>query len=146
MYGVNGDDIKKALQISGHKWILQGGYNAYPLRSIWALVATFPGMGMSPGVIKLWHRLNGDAHKVDIHTEFALDIPRLNYDNLVPNREGKRRIRPVQVAGIQEALRMKGYILGLDTRLGKTLCYYGIHLLHQAEKNQDIKSLVVTKK
>ncbi len=143
LYGVDKSSVHKARSIDGHKWIPQRNYNAYPLRSFWALVATFPHMGMSPGAIKLWTRLNGEQHKVDYTTERALDVPRFRYDRLRPNKDGKRRLRPWQVAGIEQSLKMKGYILALDTRLGKTPCYFCTHLLLYDERPR--KSLLVTK-
>ncbi len=80
LFDVSREDVRKVKSIKGHQWVASKGYNAYPIRSLWAVMATFPGIAMSPGVRRLWDKANNRDGEVDIFTERSIDIPRFRYE------------------------------------------------------------------
>lgn len=148
LFDVPIDKLKKAKAIKGHKWVQRqdgSGYNYYPVNSLWAIMATFPGVNMTPGMKKYWDKMNGIDTEIDIYTPRDIYIPdRFLLDQLPLNPEGEHKWRPYQVAAIEEAWRVRKYILALDTRLGKTATYIALHLLLQEELDHPVKSMIIT--
>lgn len=57
IFDVDIDDLHRVKALPGHQWVSRNGsrgYNKLPFKSLYAIVATFPGIQMSPGMRRLW--------------------------------------------------------------------------------------------
>ncbi len=60
LFNVGENNIKQVRSIRGHSWVKMNDgsyYNKYPINSLYSLVATFPGISMSPGMKRFWDRI-----------------------------------------------------------------------------------------